>query len=92
MNLENRVKQLEDKLAKLEKSDRYTFEKLIQMLDGRNMQVGKTTGTKIGTESTQKIGFYGVTPIVQATLATGASHTVDDVITALQSIGIVKQS
>jgi len=35
---------------------------------------------------------YGGTPIVGAVLATGASHTVDDVITALQNFGIVKQS
>lgn len=38
------------------------------------------------------VGFYGVTPIARATLATGAGHTVDDVITALQNLGLVKQS
>lgn len=38
------------------------------------------------------IGFYGVTPIARAVLATGAAHTVDDVITALQNLGLVKQS
>lgn len=39
-----------------------------------------------------KVGFYGKTPIDQAVLATGAGHTVDDVITALQNLGLVKQS
>ena len=35
----------------------------------------------IGAATGNKIGFYGVTPIAQAVLATGASATVDDVIT-----------
>jgi hypothetical protein len=43
-----------------------------------------------GTES--KIGFHGVTPITRAVLATGAGATVDNVITALQNLGLVKQS
>lgn len=38
------------------------------------------------------IGFYGVTPIARAVLATGAGATVDNVITALQNLGLVKQS
>ena len=44
----------------------HTFEKHIQILNGRHIQVGKGVGTKIGTETTQKIGFYGKTPVVQA--------------------------
>jgi len=28
---------------------------------------GTTTGTKIGTANTQKLGFYGATPVVQRT-------------------------
>lgn len=43
-----------------------------------------------GTEP--KIGFYGVAPIARAVLATGAGASVDDVITALQNLGLVKQS
>ncbi len=39
-----------------------------------------------------RLGFYGVTPVARAVLATGAGHTVDDVITALQNLGLVKQS
>jgi len=39
-----------------------------------------------------ELGFHGVTPIARAVLATGAGHTVDDVITALQNLGLVKQS
>lgn len=53
------------RLNKLENSNAYTFQKNIQILDGKNIQLGGTKGTQIGT-STSKIGFYGVTPIVQA--------------------------
>ncbi len=38
------------------------------------------------------VGFYGTAPIAQAVLATGVAHSVDDVITALQNLGLVKQS
>ncbi len=38
------------------------------------------------------LGFYGVTPVARALLATGASATVDDVITALQNLGLLRQS
>jgi hypothetical protein len=33
------------------------------MSDGSNIAVGSTNGTKIGTDTTQKIGFYNATPI-----------------------------
>lgn len=36
------------------------------MLDGRNIQLGQTTGTKFGTNALQKIGLYGVTPVQQS--------------------------
>lgn len=63
--------------------------------DALNIVLGTTTGTKIGTlggAAGQKIGFWNATPVVQPLLATGASHTVDDVITVLQTIGLVRQS
>jgi hypothetical protein len=46
-------------------NDKYIFSKLIQIMDGRNIVVGKGVGTKIATETTQKLGFFGKTPIVQ---------------------------
>lgn len=61
-------------------------------LAATNIVTDTTTGTQIGTAATQKLSVYGVTPIVQPVLATGAGHTVDDVITALQNFGIVRQS
>lgn len=48
----------------------------VKLNDGVNLVAGTTTGTKIGTSATQKIGFYNQTPVVQPD-ATGATsgHT-----------------
>jgi hypothetical protein len=65
------------------------------VFNANNIVTDTTTGTKIGTAggaSGQKLGFYGTMPTTQPLLATGASHTVDDVITALQTLGLVRQS
>ncbi len=35
--------------------------------DGGNVVVGSTTGTKFGTATTQKMGWYNATPVVQQT-------------------------
>ena len=37
----------------------------LQITDARNVVLGTTTGTKIGTATTQKLGFYNATPVVQ---------------------------
>lgn len=37
----------------------------INPADGVNVVLGTSTGTKIGTATTQKLGFYNVTPVVQ---------------------------
>lgn len=41
--------------------------------------------------SRANVGFFNKTPIAQRQLSTGAGHTVDDVITALQAYGLVRQ-
>jgi hypothetical protein len=38
----------------------------VTMADSANIAVNETTGTKIGTATTQKLGFYNAAPIVQA--------------------------
>lgn len=54
---------------------------------------GNGTGINGGVSvAGPRVGFYSTTPIVQQVLATGAAHSVDDVITALQNLGLVKQS
>lgn len=54
---------------------------------------GDREGVRVDSNgSAALLGFYGVAPIARAVLATGAGHTVDDVIQALQNLGLVKQS
>jgi hypothetical protein len=50
--------------------------------DGMNIVAGSTTGTKIGTATTQKLGFFNATPIVQP-----ASTT--DLRTVLINLGLL---
>ena len=50
----------------------------VTITDGTNIILDTTTGTKIGTATTQKLGFYNVTPVVQPTaLTTADAGTVD---------------
>jgi len=60
------------------------------MADATNIVLNTTTGTKIGTANTQKLGFFNATPIVQPTVATDA--TVATLITALTNLGLIKNS
>ncbi len=57
-----------------------TFTGSITMTDAFNIILGTSTGTKIGTSTTQKLGFYNSTPIVQPS---------GDIVTALQNLGLV---
>ncbi|HEU4913836.1 MAG TPA: hypothetical protein VFT16_00310 [Candidatus Saccharimonadales bacterium] len=63
-------------------SDRFVLDNAgdITLADGGDISAGSTTGTKIGTATTQKLGFYNATPIVQPT---GAA------LTALSNLGLV---
>lgn len=47
----------------------------VAIADGFALIAGSTNGLKIGTATTQKIGFYNVTPVVQQN-TTGNVHTV----------------
>jgi hypothetical protein len=46
---------------------------LLHLADAGNITVGTTTGTKIGTATTQKLGFYNATPVVQPTAVADAT-------------------
>lgn len=80
------VDRLQSQINYLEKSDRYTIQKLIQMNDGRNFQFGLSTGTKIGTSATQKMSFYNATPIVKPT---GVAVSAAGIHAALTSLGLL---
>lgn len=56
--------------------------------DTKNIILGTTTGTKIGTATTQKIGFYNATPVVQPSAVT----TSQGIANALSSLGLLASS
>ena len=62
----------------------------INLADAKNLAFNTTTGTKIGTATNQKLGFWGATPAAQAVFATG--QTTDQLITFLQGLGLCRQS
>lgn len=48
----------------------------ITLVDGGDFVLGTTTGTMIGTGATQKLGFYGATPVVrQRVISYGHTYT-----------------
>lgn len=66
--------------------------------DGKNLEFNTNLGNKIGTSSSQKIGFWGATPVTQppkiGTIASSASqediaNQLNLVIKALRDIGII---
>lgn len=65
------------------------------LIDAANITVGSTTGTRIGTATTQKLGFYNKTPVTQRTVtaaATDAATTMslaNSLRTALVDLGLV---
>lgn len=57
--------------------------------EGYNLAAGTTTGTKIGTAATQKLGFYGATPVVQRAKASYNNWAaLSDVVGALVALGL----
>ena len=49
----------------------------LTILDGNNIIVGSTTGTQIATATTQKLGFWGATPVVQPAAYTPTNVSTD---------------
>ena len=65
------------------------------VFDGVNLVLGTTTGTKVGTATTQKLGFYNATPVVQpaavadATDAASTQARLNDLLARLRTLGII---
>ena len=73
-------------------TSKQVFERDIQILDNRHIQVGRTRGTIIGTATDQKIGFYGKSDadgflgVVQAGAISSPSADVNSLKTAVDAI------
>lgn len=57
----------------------------LTMTDAKNIALDTTTGTKIGTATNQKLGFYNTTPVVQAGAYTQTYATADKTHAAMTS-------
>ena len=96
---EERIRELlREELADFLFSDRYVFQKSIEIFDGRNIQIALGVGTKIGTAAAQKLSVYGVVPVIQAgaisaptggaTVDQPARDAINSIRTALINFGI----
>lgn len=54
-----------------------TLNQAISITDAKNIVLGTTTGTKIGTSTTQKLGFFNATPVVQPGTYSVTNSTTD---------------
>lgn len=106
MTPDQKIAQLEQRILILEQENSmfrlgrtFQFNKDLNIRDKYNMVLGTTTGTKFGTSATQKLSFYGKTPVVQygnidvpsggATIDSQARDKITLVILALREIGIL---
>lgn len=68
------------------------------MADYNELSDGRPAGCMVGQGTTDKVGFYGVTPVVQGAAvtalvttptATDIATAVNSIITRLQTVGII---
>lgn len=58
----------------------------ITIADAKNIILDTTTGTKIGTATSQKLGFWNVTPIIQPASANQAALSLDVDVTGADTV------
>lgn len=58
---------IREELAFMVKNKKLVFPYPIQILDGNDIILASEHGTRIGTATEQKLGFYGVVPVAQQT-------------------------
>lgn len=59
---------------------------LLQLSDGVNVELGTSTGTRIGRSTSQKLGFYNATPVVRPS---GVAVTAEGIHAALVTLGLI---
>ena len=70
----------------------HTFNADVTVGEGKNIVLGTTTGTKIGTSTTQKLGFFNSAPVVKGTAFTQTYNTASHTVAALTGIGVTNSS
>jgi len=88
-NLEDTIRTIvRQELAGFLGSSQYQFQKDAKFYDARNIQVGYTTGTKIGSDPNQKLALWGTTPVAQPALP--LVPALADVVALLKAVGLSK--
>lgn len=89
-----------EEITKIFHSDKFHFSRNMQIANGRNIEVGQSVGTMIGTSPDQRLGFFGATPRVQLPTGTWVQPTggavidyearagVNDLMSSLASFGL----
>lgn len=87
---ENKVREIiRDELSYFLGHNEVHIKDRLRFWDGKNIQLGRGTGTKIGTAADQKLSFFGRTPVVQRPKASYNNWTaLDDVVDALVDLGL----
>ena len=85
-------------------SDLQVYNKQFKLGDGVNLEVGSTTGCKIGTSTAQKLGFFNQTPVDKPDTVSDANNqgagyvqadvqsitdAVNDLISRLKELGLI---
>lgn len=103
-NLKTELEELKTILYKDNFSALQIIRKQQQLADGINLELGSSDGTKIGTATTQKLGFYNKTPVDQPATVSDANtqgagyvqadvqsiaDAVNDLISRLKELGLI---
>src|SRR3990167_4550613 len=67
---------IREEVPRLLAKSQTTIEGNLQLLDSRNIIVGETTGTKIGTSTAQKLGFFNSVPVIRRTSGANLTNNV----------------
>jgi hypothetical protein len=65
------------------------------LAEAANIVLGTTTGSKIGTGATQKLGFWNATPVIQPAAVADATNAatvitqLNDLLAKLRAIGLI---
>src|SRR3990167_4985961 len=77
---------IREEVPRLLAKSQTTIEGNLQLLDSRNIIVGETTGSKIGTSTSQKIAFHGSSPVIQSASANQAVLSLDVDVTGADTV------
>ena len=98
---EERMREIvREEITKIFHSDKFHFSRDMQIANGRNIELGRSEGTMIGTSADQKLAFFGADPVVQppviaiptggATIDQVCRDAVTNIIGDLRALGLSK--